>query len=289
MEKVTPDLLSGMPLPTLEGESDKESRGRVLVIGGGREMPGAPLLTGLAAYRVGAGKVQLAAAPALVVAMGIAFLEARVIPVAANEGEEPGPGAARDLEEQLKRCDAIAVGPGMLDEASAADLMVALSVAETAASFVVDAAALVGLKGREAELRSLAGRLIFTPHAGEMAAFTGLTKEEVQADPAETAREVARTWSAVVALKGRDTYIASPDGRVWLHEGGVSGLGVSGSGDVLAGAIAGLLARGAAPVTATLWGVFAHARAGRALGERIGRLGFLAREVADELPHQLDG
>ncbi len=88
----------------------------------------------------------------------------------------------------------------------------------------------------------------------------------------------------MVALKGQDTWVATPDGSVWRHEDGPIGLATSGSGDVLAGLITGLLARGASPLQAAAWGVWLHAQAGRRLSQRIGPLGFLARELAAEAP-----
>ena len=121
---------------------------------------------------------------------------------------------------------------------------------------------------------------MLTPHAGEMAALLSIPKEEVVADPVLAARQAAAKFQAVVALKGATTWIVSPSGEAWKHDDGVIGLGTSGSGDVLAGVIGGLLARGAPPLVAALWGVRLHARAGHRLTASIGPLGFLAREIA---------
>ena len=126
--------------------------------------------------------------------------------------------------------------------------------------------------------------MILTPHAGEMAGLTGVSKAHVEADPLGAAREAAQALGAVVAVKGQRTFIAAPDGRGWRHEGHAVGLATSGSGDVLAGVIAGLLARDASPEQAALWGVFLHQQAGQRLSERVGPLGFLARELAGEIP-----
>lgn len=88
----------------------------------------------------------------------------------------------------------------------------------------------------------------------------------------------------MVLVKGVISHVVHPDGRAWTYNGGAPGLGVSGSGDVLAGIVGGLLARGAAPLTALLWGVWLHGEAGAALGRSIGPIGFLAREIADQVP-----
>jgi hydroxyethylthiazole kinase-like uncharacterized protein yjeF len=126
--------------------------------------------------------------------------------------------------------------------------------------------------------------VLLTPHAGELAGLTGAAKEAVNAAPEAAAREAAQRWQAIVALKGALTVIAAPDGRQWLHQGGNTGLAISGSGDVLAGLMAGLAARGATLEQAAAWGVALHAMAGEQLSLRHGPLGYLAREISAEVP-----
>jgi hydroxyethylthiazole kinase-like uncharacterized protein yjeF len=285
LEKVTPETLRGLPLPALPKESDKNARGRVLVVGGGAEVPGAALLVAHAALRAGTGKLQIAAPRAYAAALGIAMPEARVIPVAASRSGEIS--ARADLGQAAGDADAVVIGPGMLNGDDASALTARLASVEGGAAFLVDAAALTGLAGG-ADISPLAGRLILTPHAGEMARLLGVEAEAVRADPLDAARRAAARWNAVVVMKGVETRIVTPDGRAWLHEGGCHGLGVSGSGDVLAGVIGGLLARGAPPATAAVWGVWLHGAAGEALSRKVGRLGFLARELPGEIPGLLD-
>ncbi len=148
--------------------------------------------------------------------------------------------------------------------------------------WVVDASVLAGYAAR-----APGKHVVLTPHAGEMAKLCDTTLEEVVAHPLELALSTARELDAVVALKGRITYIAAPDGRVFYNTAGNHGLGTSGSGDVLAGVIGGLAARGADALQAAVWGVHLHALAGDALRKKIGALGFLARELLDELPRVL--
>jgi NAD(P)H-hydrate repair Nnr-like enzyme with NAD(P)H-hydrate dehydratase domain len=126
-----------------------------------------------------------------------------------------------------------------------------------------------------------------TPHSGEMAALLECHKDAVTADPAGVAADVARRFGAVVVLKDAETVIAAPNGKLLHYAGGGVGLGTGGSGDVLAGAIGGLLARGLPPLVAAGWGVWLHGEAGRALATRIGPVGFLARELLPELPRLL--
>jgi NAD(P)H-hydrate repair Nnr-like enzyme with NAD(P)H-hydrate dehydratase domain len=125
---------------------------------------------------------------------------------------------------------------------------------------------------------------VILPHAGEMAGLLGWTREQVEADPEASARRAAETLGVVGVIKGPCSYVVAPDGRCFRFEGGGVGLATSGSGDTLAGIVGGLCARGADPLTAALWGVYVHGEAGRALSDRVGRVGFLAREILDEIP-----
>ena len=280
-------MLAGCAPPALAADSDKEARGRLLVLAGGSQVAGAAILTGVAGLRVGAGKLQMAAPPGLATALALAVPEARVLEVP-DAGGEIGVAAAAVIADELKTADAVVIGPGMMDEDRAGSLAERVLGAAGEAAFVIDAAALVGLRDRMDAIRAAGGRLVVTPHAGEMAAISGRAKSAVEADPLRAARETAAALRAVVVMKGAETFVVSPDGCAWAHRSRLPGLGTSGSGDVLAGAIGGLLARGASPVGAAAWGVCVHARAGARLAERVGPLGFLARELLDELPRALD-
>lgn len=280
---VTPALLARMPLPPAGG--DKEARGRVLVVGGSAQVPGAVRLAGEAALRAGAGKLQMAVPAHMASQLGLLAPEGRVFALAEKYGEIR-PEAAETILDFVSKCDALLIGPGMIGKSPAGELTHRLLDAASNAAFVIDAAAMAACWAKP-ELVRRHGRVILTPHAGEMAGLTGAAKADVEADPLRAAREAAQALGAVVAVKGADTVIAAPDGREWIHRGEAVGLGTSGSGDVLAGVIAGLLARGAAPEQAALWGVWAHGQAGVRLSERVGPLGFLARELAGEIPSVL--
>ncbi|MDB5424148.1 MAG: NAD(P)H-hydrate dehydratase [Phenylobacterium sp.] len=276
--------LAAFPLPALTEHEDKDSRGRVLAVAGGARCPGAGILTGVAALRAGAGKLQLAATAALALPLGLAVPEAAVLAVPATEEGEIAAAAGRDLRTAAARVDAVAIGPGMMDETAAAELARAVLSAAPGAGFVIDAAALTGLGPTASAARGHGGKLVVTPHAGEMAKLLDRDKQAVIDDPIGAARELAGALQAVVVMKGADSFIVSPDGRAWRHHGGVVGLATSGSGDVLAGLIAGFLARGASPVTAAVWAVCVHAGAGAQLSRTLGPLGFLARELLDVAP-----
>ncbi len=286
--EITPELLRSWPLPAVAGDSDKEARGRVMVFAAGAEVAGATVLTATAALRAGAGKLQIAAPQSLAIPLALSFPEARVVPTPETTDGEVAPQAAEALHDLLVRCQAVVVGPGMLDEAAAGALLVRLLESEGPA-LVADAGAMAALASRPDRARLRAGRLVLTPHAGEMAALCGRSKEEVSADPLGAGRQVAQQLQAVVLVKGATSHVVSPDGAAWRHHSDTPGLGTSGSGDVLAGVIGGLLARGASPAQAAAFGVYAHAQAGARLEARMGRLGFLARELLDEIAPVLNG
>lgn len=291
VQDVDDALLRAWPLPRLAAGADKEERGHVLVLGGSREMPGAVILAATAALRAGAGKLTIATGASVAQLVALAMPEARVIGLAESAAGGFTVDAVARLDPLADRVSAVLAGPGMQDEAATAELVHALlpRLEGSATGIVLDACAMGTLLHAPpgAPFR-FALPVILTPHAGEMAHLTGVPKERVQADADALAGTAAARWNAVVALKGARTVLASPDGRRWQHEGGNVGLAVSGSGDVLAGVIAGLAARGAALEQAACWGVALHARAGERLAARMGTLGYLAREIADEIPALLE-
>lgn len=269
-------VLSDHPLPNPPSDGDKEDRGSVLIVGGETVMAGAALLAGVAALRVGAGKLQICGQRDAVAAMAVAVPEARIVLT------RSGTGMGKELRAAAGAASALVVGPGMDARPQQQALMRRL-LAETSAPAVIDAGALPDTADAGPFAALSQGRGILTPHAGEMAGMLGREKTAIKADPLGAARDAAALFQAVVIMKGATTFIVSPDGAAWRHEGGVSGLGTSGSGDVLAGAVGGLLARGAPPLIAALWGVVLHSEAGDALG-KAAPLGFLAREIPAQLP-----
>ena len=280
---VTDDLLQDWPLPQPDA-SGKEARGRTLVIAGSAEMPGAARLAGEATLRAGAGKLALATAASAAVHLAIAVPEARVIALPETAKGGIAPPAIEMVQEPAASADAIVVGPGMQDEDATCGLVRALLRSGVEAPIVLDACAIGAVRDRGKS----AAPVLITPHAGEMAHLMGVGKDDIERDPAACARDAARRWRATVTLKGAITFIATPDGRLWRHEGGNVGLAISGSGDVLAGLIGGLAARGAPLEQAAAWGVRLHARAGERLASRLGTLGYLARELAFEVPNLLE-
>lgn len=278
------DLLRRFPLPEHPEDGDKEDRGRLLVVAGSRELAGAALLAGTGGLRAGAGKLQIVTGASVATALGVAIPEARVVGCAETEegciaAEEIGP-----LLKWVGSAQATVIGCGLQHGPPLDALLDALFESGLDKPLVLDAAVLGSLAPRAAALRAWKGGATLLPHAREMARMLECEVEEVEADPLAAARRAAERFGAVSLIKGQYSHIVAPDGRAFRLTGGGVGLATSGSGDALAGIVGGLAARGADPLTAALWGVYLHGEAGRALAARTGRIGFLARELLDEVP-----
>ena len=280
---VTPEFLHLHPLPRHQPEGDKQERGRVLVIAGSAEMPGAALLAGLGALRAGAGILQIATCRSAASHLGMAMPEAMVVGCRETPDGGIDPASSRRLTELASGCDAVLIGPGMTDETAVAELTMELLKQAETPPFVLDASAFSTLDTRDMPA-SCAGKIVLTPHSGEMAKFLGVPRDEVEAAPLRAARQAAAALKAVVALKGASTHVVLPDGAAWLCRTGSIGLATSGSGDTLAGILAGLLARGTSPALAAIWAVYMHGEAGHRLAKRNGTFGLLAREIPGEIP-----
>ena len=268
-------------LPAIEG-GDKDSHGQVLIIAGSRDVPGAALLAAHGAMRSGAGKLQIAAPDVIAVPLGIGMPEAMVVGQASHRDGGFASSALDALGDMAAKADAIVAGPGLESNNAAAPL--AAILLGLGKPLALDAALLHVLPECEKAARAAKLPSILLPHAGEMASLLGCDPEEVEADPLAAGRRCADRYGALVLVKGIESHVVAPDGKAWRYAGGGPGLGISGSGDVLAGITGGLLARGADPLTALLWAVWLHGEAGRALSEKVGPLGFLAREIPGEVP-----
>ncbi|WP_064445779.1 NAD(P)H-hydrate dehydratase [Micromonospora sp. NBRC 110037] len=277
---ITPALLRDWALPVPTG--GKEARGTVLVVGGSRFTPGAVLLAGVAALRAGAGVLQLAAAESTAASLSIQVPEALVVGL-----PETGDGAVRGDPGDLLRglvaeADVVAVGPGLTDIETTGELLrLVLDAAGRETALVLDAYALGALSHAPDLLAGSGRKAVLTPNLTEAKHLLGRDPGD---DLDAEAVELAGRYDAVVSLYG---HIATPDGRAWREESGDAGLGTSGSGDVRAGLLAGLLSRGADPAQAACWAAFAHAVSGQRLVPRYGRIGFLARELLDEIPYTI--
>jgi hydroxyethylthiazole kinase-like uncharacterized protein yjeF len=276
------DLLRSWRLPSQDG--DKSDRGTVLVVGGARQTPGAVLLAAEASLRVGAGKVQVATAADTAAALALALPEALVEGLPVLRGGELAVAGADRVVEMADHADVVLLGPG-LKSPECANLLLAQIVPYLDASVVIDALGTAYLTNRLDGVRHLAGRVLLTPNVAETAAMLGQAKEEVERDLLDAACRLADATEAVVLSGGETSYVVAPGDASWSHPGGPAGLATAGSGDVKAGVVAGLMARGASPQQAAAWAAWAHAGA----GERVSRdtPGFLARDLLRAIPRQL--
>ncbi|RZL98333.1 MAG: NAD(P)H-hydrate dehydratase, partial [Sphingomonas sp.] len=203
-------------------------------------------------------------------------------------GGEIAPEAAAILASSCAGADVVVLGPGMGDADAAGRLLDAiLPDAGDETLFLLDAAAITAMAARDAILAPFRGRIVLTPHHGEMASLTGKSPDEIADDPEAVARDIAERFGAVVVLKHSSTVIAAPGQDLLIYGGGGIGMATAGSGDVLAGAIAGIASRGAEPCVAAGWGVWLHGQGGRRAATARGPIGFLARELPEEFPHLL--
>jgi ADP-dependent NAD(P)H-hydrate dehydratase len=288
LQKITPAFLLHHPLPDHRAASDKQQRGRVLVIAGSVENPGAALLASQGALRAGAGLLQVATCQSAAPHLRIAMPEALVVGCAETSGGGIDPSALPRLVELASGCDCVLLGPGMVDADAVEALTLALLREAVGPCYVLDASAFVQMRTHRDDFISQRGRIVVTPHSGEMAKFLGVTRKEVDREPLAAARKAAAVIGGVVALKGAVTHIVSSSGESWLCEHGCIGLATSGSGDTLAGILAGLLARGGAPGPAACWSAYLHAEAGQRLTKSRGAVGFLAREIPGEIPRIME-
>lgn len=283
-QKLTPALLKKYPLPPI-GAGDKDERGSILIIAGSRDVAGAPLLTALAAMRAGAGRLQVATVESAAPHLAVSMPEAMVVGLAQGRDGGFAPSTVKALADRAAKAGAVVAGPGMQGNGHTARLAAALVA--NGNPLVLDAALLRALPQRREEVQRSSCPTILLPHAGEMASLLECEEDEIEADPLAAGRACADRYDSVTLVKGVQSHIVAPDGTAFLYEGGGPGLGISGSGDTLAGIVGGLLARKADPLTALLWGVWCHGEAGRRLGEKVGTLGYLAREIPDEVPKLL--
>jgi NAD(P)H-hydrate epimerase len=271
-------------LPRREPTGTKFSSGHVLVAGGSRGLSGAPAMAALASMRAGAGYVTAcvpASLQAILAGAGTPELMTRAL------SEQDGaltPEAVAEVLEAAQRGGALILGPGLGRSDGAGDFARELARAAPLA-MVLDADGLNAHAGRLAELAARTAPTVLTPHAGELGRLLGRESAQIERERLRSVREAATTAAAVVVLKGDDSLIADPAGRVAVSRGGSPALATAGTGDVLSGVIAALLAAGVEAFTAAAAGVWLHAAAGRRAAAQLGAAeGVIATDVIEALP-----
>src|SRR3954471_9534087 len=272
------------PLPPAAADADKNGRGSVLVIGGTRETPGGVLLAGLASLRTGAGRLCLATVESRSAALSVAVPEARVVPLVETEAGSIERTATADLVELVNQYDAVLLGSGTVDPDTITDLVRDLLCNATpGTTIVLDAAALAVVTSHPGVIRASRAEVVLVPNPNEMARLLGREERSVSDAPGTSLRDAVEAFGTPVALRGADTWITAPGAAMYVERSGTPALATAGSGDVLAGALVGLLARGAPPLNSMLWAVHAHAMTGIVVAREVG-IGLLASELVDALP-----
>jgi NAD(P)H-hydrate epimerase len=263
-------------------DAHKRSTGVVVIVAGSRDMSGAAALASAAAYRAGAGLVTIASTPAVVDVVRQRVPEATFLRL-----PETGDGAVdaagwEALRERLDGADALAIGPGLGRDASTGDL-VRRAVRESPVPVVLDADGLYPFAGNASAIEERTSDAVLTPHAGEFARLMDVPAGDIGADRVSLGRKAAQEVGGVVLLKGPRTLVAAPDGRVYVNPTGGPALATGGTGDVLTGTIAAMLARGLVPQYAAAAGAYVHGLAGDLAAEVTGE-GTVASDVATFLP-----
>lgn len=280
----TPSLVRAL-LPPRPRDAHKGTFGHALIVAGSTGMTGAAMLAAQAAARSGSGLVTLAIPEPLNPILETALPEILTAPLPAVE--EKGYGFAEEAAEAaaglLVRKTAVAVGPG-LGQREATRRFLLRFLPQVTLPLVLDADGLNLLASQPEVLQSVPGPVIITPHPGELGRWLQRSAAEIQAHRLEAAREAAARWRVVVVLKGAGTIIAHPEGRAFVNPTGNPGMASGGTGDVLTGILAGLLAQGLPPFEAAIAGVYLHGLAGDWAALRCGEASLLAGDLLKHLP-----
>jgi hydroxyethylthiazole kinase-like uncharacterized protein yjeF len=265
-------------------ESNKGSYGHVLVVGGAVGKAGSVAMAGMAALRAGAGLSTVATAKSALATVAGFHPELMTEPLPETDAGTIASGAFDRLSELAKGISVLAIGPGISRDAQTAGFVRRL-VAELDLPLVLDADGLNAFEGHTDELKGKSRMLVITPHPGEMARLTGLSVAEVQKDRLGVARKFAREHELIVVLKGHRTLVVRPDGEAWVNTTGNAGMATGGTGDILTGMTAGLIAQNSKDAfSAVLASVHLHGLAGDVMRESVGEHSLVATDLLRGLP-----
>lgn len=279
---ITRQLVSGN-WPHRKGGEHKGSFGRVLLIAGSRGMSGAAVLAAQAAARSGAGLVTLGVPSGIHDIVEAKLTEVMTFPLPETNSGALDRTALDIITERAANTGVIALGPG-LGGAGDTKTLIRELLLRIDKPCVLDADGLNAMAGRTELFRLVKPDLVLTPHPGEMARLCGLSTEKVQSSRLEIAAKKAVEWHSVVVLKGAGTVIAEPDGSIYINNTGNPGMASGGTGDVLTGMIAGLLAQRMPAGAAAAAAVYLHGRAGDSAAQQKGMAGMLATDLLEHLP-----
>ena len=284
LELLTPEWV-GARMPARPVSAHKGIFGHALLLAGSRSYPGAAYLASQAAARVGPGLVTLASPQGIYPPLSSKLTEVIHLPLPEDDGRFH-PDGAEQVREKLHQYTALAVGCGFGQSEGLVGFLRKLLLQEPqpAMPVVIDADGLNALSQIEGWWQELRCRVVVTPHPGEMSTLTGVPTAELQSDRTGAALEWAARWGVVVVLKGAYTVVATPEGMCRVGPFANPGLASGGTGDVLTGVVAGLLAQGLSPEDASSCGVFLHGAAGEAVRREMGDAGTLASDLLPALP-----
>jgi ADP-dependent NAD(P)H-hydrate dehydratase / NAD(P)H-hydrate epimerase len=285
------DLAEARPrLRARPRNSHKGNYGHVMVIAGSRGKSGAAILASRGALRMGAGLVTAAIPEAIGAIVAAGQAELMTEPIADRDGHFDGQYAPGVLAKLIQGKNALAVGPGIGqsdDTRALLQWLIAEGVAPRRPMLIdADGLNVVAQMGAGA-LKRAAGPVVLTPHPGEAARLLGMSTAEVNADRISSARRLCELSGAAVLLKGARTVIADTEGDVYVNASGNPGMATPGMGDVLSGIVGALLGQGFTPLDALALGAFVHGHAGDRLAARVGPVGYLAGDLANDLPFTL--
>lgn len=282
---LTPDLIRNSFIPRAK-DAHKGNTGHLLVIAGSPGKTGAAAMTAMSALRIGAGLVTLGIPKGLSPVLETQVLEAMTYPLAETVDGMLDESSFDAISKLLADKKCLALGPGIGTSVETKNLVHRI-IQEIEKPMVIDADGLNNLVGHTSILKTIRAPIVLTPHPGEMARLIDRTIGDIQKDRISCARDAAETLHAHVVLKGARTIIAHPDGNVFINPTGNPGMASGGMGDVLTGIIAGLIAQGYSPQSATHTGVYLHGAAADDLAIHRGPFGFLATEVMNAIPEQI--
>lgn len=280
-----------MPLPVLLSKNDprasKKDFGHVLIVAGSPSMLGAAALSSLAALRSGAGMVTAAVPKGLNLTLQKKISNCvMTLPLASSLGGVFSFKALDQLKMMWERFDAVAIGPGLGRENTTLQLARAV-VQQCPKPLVIDADALYALAKDPSVLLKAKAARILTPHSGEMSRLTGAPVKAIEAGRQKAARDFARRYNCVLLLKGHRTVVSCARGKTYINRTGHVGMATAGSGDVLTGMIAALLAQGNIPYNAACWGAFLHGKAGDLAAKSKFKRGMIATDIIECIPYVL--
>ncbi|MGA9643973.1 MAG: NAD(P)H-hydrate dehydratase [Terriglobales bacterium] len=268
--------------------ANKGSYGHVLVIGGSLGKAGAAAMAGFSALRAGAGLATVATAKSVLPTVAGFHPELMTEPLPETPAGTIGLRALESLGPLLERKTVIAIGPGISRDPETSEFVRALLKSGTlpaSVAIVIDADALNAFEGASAQLNGRGRTLVITPHPGEMSRLNGLTIPDIQSRRLEVARDFAREHELIVVLKGHRTLIAAPDGTIWVNPTGNPGMATGGTGDILTGMVAGIIAQHPHdPLKATALAVYLHGLAGDQAKDIVGENSLVATDLVRFLP-----